>query len=190
MNAKELLEIAVRQGINPKEGIRKYGNVSFADEKNKKYPIHDKAHVRAALRYWGMPKNRGKYSGTDQEVIGSKIHQAAKKFGVGVSNQKEDFKMVKAVDVTESVKSFLELVPTQVFINRVGGGDWIVTEETTKEQLGTFSSYDDLEAFLRRVGAYAIPEDILNQAEVKNYELPVEIEKVDYFRNPTKQSAI
>ncbi len=77
--------IEKRAGVNPKEGEKKYGEVNYADEKNKKYPIDTEEHVRAALSYWGMPKNREKYSAEDQKTIGGKIHAAAKRLGIDVS---------------------------------------------------------------------------------------------------------
>ena len=74
-----------RSDVNPKEGEKKYGDVSYADSVNKKYPIDTEEHVRAALSYWGMPKNRSKYSPEDQKRIGAAIHSAARKFGISVS---------------------------------------------------------------------------------------------------------
>ena len=83
---KTVMAIAEREDVSPKEGKSKYGDVKFADEKNKKYPLDTEAHVRAALSYWGMPKNRAKYSSEDQKTIGGKIRAAAKRLGIGVSD--------------------------------------------------------------------------------------------------------
>jgi hypothetical protein len=68
-----------------KAAEEKYGDVSFADETNKKYPI-DKEHIHAAISYFGMPKNFSKYSMTDRKKIASKIAAAASKFGVELSD--------------------------------------------------------------------------------------------------------
>lgn len=76
-------KVAERLDASPKEGEDKYGDVAFADTKNKKYPIDTKAHVRAALSRWGQKKNRDKYSADDQKTIGARIRAAAKKFGIG-----------------------------------------------------------------------------------------------------------
>jgi phage I-like protein len=87
MNLLQMIKaIAERSDTSPKEGIRKYGDVTYADEKNKKYPLDTEAHVRAALSYWGMPKNRGKYSSADQKTIGGKIRAAAKRHGIELSS--------------------------------------------------------------------------------------------------------
>ena len=80
-----LKSIAERKDISSADENRaqkKYGNVKFADEVNKKYPIDTEEHVRAALSYWGMPKNRAKYSPKDQKKITDNIRAAAKRFGI------------------------------------------------------------------------------------------------------------
>jgi phage I-like protein len=87
---KTIQAIAEREDVSPKEGKSKYGDVKFADEKNKKYPLDTEAHVRAALSYWGMPKNRAKYSSEDQKTIGGKIRAAAKRLGIGISDDGDD----------------------------------------------------------------------------------------------------
>ena len=77
------MDIAKREDINPKEGKKKYGDVTYADEKNKRYPLDTPEHVRAAASYWGMQKNKGKYSPGDQKEITAKIESAKKKFKIG-----------------------------------------------------------------------------------------------------------
>jgi phage I-like protein len=89
---KTVMAIEKREDTSPEEGKGKYGDVKFADEKNKKYPVDTEAHARAALSYWGMPKNRAKYSAEDQKTIGGRIRAAAKKFGIETSDDEEDKK--------------------------------------------------------------------------------------------------
>jgi hypothetical protein len=72
-------EISKREDVNPKEGEKEYGDVKFADEKNKKYPIDTAAHVRAAFSYLSMPKNAAKYSDSEVATIKRKIIAAWKK---------------------------------------------------------------------------------------------------------------
>lgn len=62
-----------------------YGDVAYADPKNKKYPIDTAAHVRAAWSYVNMPKNQKDYSSAELAAIKSKIKGAAKKLGVEIS---------------------------------------------------------------------------------------------------------
>ena len=61
----------------------KYGDVEFLDEKNKKYPVDTPEHVRAAASYFGMEKNRAKYSSEDQAKMDKKLAAAKKKFDIG-----------------------------------------------------------------------------------------------------------
>ena len=75
---KEFKKVAERKDVKPKEGENKYGNVKFADEKNKKYPIDTEAHIRAAWNYINKPKNAGKYSAEDVKSIKGKIVAAWK----------------------------------------------------------------------------------------------------------------
>ena len=70
--------IAKRKDVNPKSGKEKYGNVKYADEKNKKYPIDTEAHIRAAWNYINKSKNAGKYSPADAKTIKGHIVSAWK----------------------------------------------------------------------------------------------------------------
>ncbi len=76
-------DIAKRKDVNPSAGKSKYGDVSFADEKNKKYPLDKPEHVSAAASYFGMAKNRAKYSKEDATKIDKRIRAAEKKFKIG-----------------------------------------------------------------------------------------------------------
>lgn len=71
-------KVAERKDANPKEGENKYGDVKFADEKNKKYPIDTPAHIRAAWNYINKPKNAAKYDAKDLKTIKSRIIAAWK----------------------------------------------------------------------------------------------------------------
>ncbi len=65
----------------PAEGERKYGNVEYADEKNKKYPLDTKEHVDAAARYWGEAKNKDEYT-SGRATITNRIAAAKNKFNI------------------------------------------------------------------------------------------------------------
>lgn len=67
-----------RDDINPNTGINKYGNVEFADNVNKKYPLDTKEHIRAAWSYFHMPRDYDKYSQNDRKTISDKIIKAWK----------------------------------------------------------------------------------------------------------------
>src|ERR1700751_4539427 len=89
---KTVMAIEKREDVSPKEGKSKYGDVTFADEKNKKYPLDSETHVRAAWSYINMPKNAGKYSAEDVKTIKGKIKRAGKKYGIEFSDDDEDDK--------------------------------------------------------------------------------------------------
>lgn len=78
-------DIEKREDVRPKQGVSEYGEVKFADEKNKKYPIDTAAHVRAAASYFGRAKNRNKYSKEDRAKIDQNIAAASRKFKIGAN---------------------------------------------------------------------------------------------------------
>ena len=73
-----------RDDVKPKEGLREYGNVKFADETNKKYPIDSAEHVRAAWSYINHKDNAAKYDKDEVHLIKSRIKKAAKKHDVEI----------------------------------------------------------------------------------------------------------
>jgi hypothetical protein len=75
--------ITKRSNVSPKAGMRAYGNVTFADPKNNKYPLDTPEHVRAAASYFGMTKNRSQYGKEDQTKIDKRISAAERKFKLG-----------------------------------------------------------------------------------------------------------
>jgi len=81
-------DIEKREDVNPKAGVKKYGEVKFADPKNKKYPLDTAAHVRSAASYFGMAKNRSQYSKEEQATIQSHIDAAEKKFKIGKNTER------------------------------------------------------------------------------------------------------
>ncbi len=59
--ASESTYIERRDDVNPTEGEREYGDVTFADPTNKKYPIDTPEHIRAAWSYINHKDNAAKY---------------------------------------------------------------------------------------------------------------------------------
>ncbi len=74
----EVEKVAARDEVKPEEGKDKYGDVAFADTKNKKYPIDTEEHIRAAWNYINQPKNADEYSTEDVKTIKDKILAAWK----------------------------------------------------------------------------------------------------------------
>ena len=77
-------KIAQRDDVSPKEGVREYGDVEFADSTNKKYPIDSPEHIRAAWSYINHKDNAAKYDADEVKTIKNRIKQAAKKQGVEI----------------------------------------------------------------------------------------------------------
>jgi hypothetical protein len=77
-------EIKPRKDVNPEEGIHKYGNVTFADPVNHKYPLDTPDHVRAAHRYINQADNAAKYSANEVKLMKERIAEAARKHGVEI----------------------------------------------------------------------------------------------------------
>lgn len=69
------------------EGMAKYGEVEYADPKNKAYPVNTAERVKAAWDYINHPDDAAKYprNGVSLESVKAKIKSAAKKFGVEIS---------------------------------------------------------------------------------------------------------
>ena len=51
------------------------------------YRLDKPKYVRAAIAYFGMPKNHQKYSPEERKSIARRILRAAKKFGIEVSDE-------------------------------------------------------------------------------------------------------
>ncbi|GAB3917994.1 DUF6582 domain-containing protein [Larkinella terrae] len=73
-----------REDVSPKEGQHQYGDVTFADPTNKKYPIDTPEHVRAAWSYINHKDNAAKYDPDEVETIRERIRRAAKKHDIEI----------------------------------------------------------------------------------------------------------
>ena len=79
-------KIERRDDVTPTEGEHKYGDVEFADETNKKYPIDSAEHMRAAWSYINHKDNADKYDADEVKTIKARIKRAAKKHDVEISD--------------------------------------------------------------------------------------------------------
>ena len=75
-----------REDVSPKEVLHEYGDVKFADQTNKKYPIDTPEHVRAAWSYINHEDNAAKYDKDEVKVIKDRIKRAAKDKGVDIES--------------------------------------------------------------------------------------------------------
>ncbi|MGH9608069.1 MAG: DUF6582 domain-containing protein [Bryobacteraceae bacterium] len=71
--------ISRRADVKPSEGKAKYGDVAYADETNKKYPIDSEEHIRAAWNYINKEKDASKYSPAEVHEMKAKIIAAWKR---------------------------------------------------------------------------------------------------------------
>ena len=76
-----------RDDVKPKRGEHEYGDVTFADPTNNKYPIDTAEHVRAAWSYINHSDNAAKYSKKDVGMIKRRIKRAAKTHGVEIEDK-------------------------------------------------------------------------------------------------------
>lgn len=77
LSLDEMLEAIRLAKAKKDEG--EYGDVAYADEKNKKYPIDTEEHIRAAWSYINQEKNQKDYSAAEVTAIKDKIIAAWKK---------------------------------------------------------------------------------------------------------------
>jgi len=75
-----------RADVNREEGLHKYGDVTFADPVNHKYPIDTPEHVRAAWSYINHKDNAAKYDAGEVRQIKERIKRAASAKGVEIAD--------------------------------------------------------------------------------------------------------
>jgi hypothetical protein len=76
-----------RANVNPQRGEHEFGDVTFADPVNKKYPIDTPEHIRTAWSYINHPANAEKYMVSEVTSIKRRIKAAARKHGVEISQR-------------------------------------------------------------------------------------------------------
>jgi len=123
------MAIAKRRDTSPQEGKSKYGNVTYADPTNKKYPLDSETHVRAAWSYINMPKNAQKYSSKDVAAIKGRIKAAGKKYKIDFSNG--DKSESSLVVMGSSTTSFDGEAPSQIIY--MPKGQWKITPRVNGE---------------------------------------------------------
>lgn len=90
--AYETTQLSARDTINAARGVqeaRADGPLPYADPKNKKYPVGDEAHAKAAWAYINVAKNADEYplNGVTLAEVKDAIKAALKKFGVTISEE-------------------------------------------------------------------------------------------------------
>jgi hypothetical protein len=78
-----------RRDADARNGIEKYGETTFADPANKKYPIDTPGRIKAAWAYIHQPSNAEKYTVDEVQTIKSRIRKAAKARKMGLPDPDE-----------------------------------------------------------------------------------------------------
>jgi len=86
-----------RRDTEPDEGRRKYGNTTFADPTNKKYPIDTPGRIKAAWAYIHQPNNAAKYTPPERRLIQGRIRAAAKRGKVTLPDPEEFVELMAKV---------------------------------------------------------------------------------------------
>lgn len=76
-----------RSDTDPNDGLRRYGDVPFADPVNSLYPIDTPERVRSAWARIHTIKNAAFYTPNELDFVKSRIIEAAERFGVNLSEE-------------------------------------------------------------------------------------------------------
>jgi hypothetical protein len=86
-----------RRDADPREGIEKYGDATFADPTNNKYPIDTPGRIKAAWAYIHQPRNAEKYTAAEVRTIKARVRRAAKARKVTLPDPDEFMKLMDRV---------------------------------------------------------------------------------------------
>jgi hypothetical protein len=86
-----------RPDADPQDGLEKYGDATFADAVNKKYPIDTPGRIKAAWAYIHQPVNAGKYSAEEVRTIKVRIRKAAEARRVALPDPDEFVELMDRV---------------------------------------------------------------------------------------------
>jgi hypothetical protein len=126
-------EKAKRSDVSAADRARaegEYGDVSYADETNKKYPLDSLRHAQAAARYFGMERNYSKYSPEERKKIQAKIDAALKKF----HDSKKDL-LGKLKEIADAIMSWFKDEPedeTGISVWKEGNQYWWMARYSNK----------------------------------------------------------
>ena len=86
-----------RLDADPQDGVEKYGDTTFADPVNKKYPIDTLGRIKAAWAYIHQPSNAEKYTPAEVRTIKSRVRRAAKAHGIALPDPDEFVQLMARV---------------------------------------------------------------------------------------------
>lgn len=86
-----------RRDADPEQGLARYGDATFADPVNKKYPIDTPGRIKAAWAYIHRPDNAGKYTADEVRTIKARIRRAAKARKVALPDPEKFIELLASV---------------------------------------------------------------------------------------------
>ena len=86
-----------RRDADPRGGLERYGDATFADPVNKKYPIDTPGRIKAAWAYLHQPRNAEKYTPGEQRTLKARIRAAAKARKVALPDPDEFVELMDRV---------------------------------------------------------------------------------------------
>ena len=86
-----------RRDADPKEGLKKYGETTFADTVNKKYPIDTPGRIKSAWAYIHQPSNAEKYTAGEVRTIKARVRSAARARRVALPDPDEFVELMARV---------------------------------------------------------------------------------------------
>jgi|SRR4051794_6167051 hypothetical protein len=86
-----------RGDADPEEGSETYGDTTFADPTNNKYPIDTPGRIKAAWAYIHQPNNAEKYTAGELRTLKSRIRSAAKTRKVALPDPDEFVELMDRV---------------------------------------------------------------------------------------------
>jgi hypothetical protein len=86
-----------RGDADPRDGLEKYGDTTFADPVNNKYPIDTAGRIKAAWAYIHQPSNAVKYTSAELRSIKARVRRAAKARGVALPDPDEFVELMARV---------------------------------------------------------------------------------------------
>jgi phage head maturation protease len=97
------------------DSTKPYGDVTYADPKNGKYPIDTEAHAKAAWSYINVAKNAAQYpmNGVTLSEVKDRIMAACRKFGIDVADGDTDSEGSGDSGRAESLASYVRSFPLE-----------------------------------------------------------------------------
>jgi len=131
---------------------KKLPDSAFALPSKRKYPIHDKAHVRNALARAAQQIKAGGEAAADAKAALPKIRAAAKKFGIDVSMDKERNAVVVEKDAKGDWRAVMWVSNNFIDYDRD-----IISKQAHEEYVAWLDEYPDMApAFL----SWHLPESV------------------------------